>query len=232
MRVEPRGAVPPKTVLAATATAVLAIAACVVAALSDRNPTPVQHTAVHAPVTKMQIGSLPESPALDLSPARPGWAAAVASLPARLPLPVSDQHCHMGPVLTLQFADGSTITYACSLPASIRQLRFRLIALAEETPARRADDACKAAAPRDFVSAEATTVGAIHAIPGPIKRIQHAFSKVLRGLPDGAFAAWCWRQPTPHHYVSFAVGPRGEIQHDLGGRDGEPPPSPGPMLPT
>jgi hypothetical protein len=135
-------------------------------------------------------------------------------------------------VLTLQFADGSTISYECTLPTSIRQLRIRLIALADETPAQRAEDACKAAAPHDFVSAEATTVGAIHAIPGPVKPIPHAFSNVLRGLPDGAFAAWCWRQPTPHHYVSYAVGPQGEVQHDLGRSDGEPPPSPGPLLPT
>ena len=135
----------------------------------------------------------------------------------------------------MQFADGSTITYQCTLPMSIRNLRVRLIALAEQnlrTPAQRAEDACRAAAPHDFINAEATTVGAIHSIPGPTRAIAHAFSNVLRGLPDGAFAAWCWRQPTPHHYVSYVVGPRGEVQYDNTGSDGEPPPSPGPILPT
>jgi hypothetical protein len=135
-------------------------------------------------------------------------------------------------VVTLQFADRSTITYECTLPTSIRQLRNRLIALAEQTPAQHAEDACKAAAPHDFVSAEATSVGAIHAIPGPVNRRLHAFSSVLRGLPDTAFAAWCWRQPTPHHYLSYVVGPNGEVRRDLGTSDGEPPPNPGPLLPT
>lgn len=135
-------------------------------------------------------------------------------------------------MLTILFADGSTITYECTLPTAMRQLRDRLITLAEETPAQRAEDACKAAAPHDFFSAEATTVGAIHAIPGPVNSSLHAFASVLRGSPNDAVAAWCWRQPTPHHYVSYVVGPNAEVVHDLGGSIGEPPPSPGPLIPT
>ena len=135
----------------------------------------------------------------------------------------------------MQFADGSTITYECTLPTAIRQLRIRLIAFAKSnvmTPEQRAEDACRAAAPHDFVNAEATTVGSIHAIPGPVKKTAHAFSNLLRGVPDGSFAAWCWRQPTPHHYVSYVVGPHNEVEYGNSSSDGEPPPSPGPIVPT
>jgi hypothetical protein len=229
--VRSHGAVPPRTAFGVTAVAVLALAACVVAALSDRDPTPSQQAAVHAPVTRIQVSSLPESPTSDWSPARPGWATVVALVPARLPTPVPNQRCATGPVLALQFADGTTISYECTLPSTIQQLRARLIALAEETPAQRAEDACKAVAPHDFVNAQATTVGAIHAIPGPVSRTTRAFSNLLSGLPDGAFAAWCWRQPTPHHYISYVVGPHGEVQYDNSRSEGEPP-SPGPPLLT
>jgi hypothetical protein len=78
----------------------------------------------------MQVGSLPESPVLDWSPARPGWDVALASVPARLPVADPTRTCNSGPVLTLHFIDGSETTYQCGLPTSIRRLRDRLIALA------------------------------------------------------------------------------------------------------
>jgi hypothetical protein len=97
---------------------------------------------------------------------------------------------------------------------------------------QRAAAACKTAAPRDFVNAQPTTVGDIHAIPGPVKRGSRAYSNVLSRLPAQAFAAWCWRQPSPHHYVSYVVGPHGEVVYVHASSDGEPPPRPGPEIPV
>src|SRR4051812_18870500 len=42
-----------------------------------------------------------------------------------------------------------------------------------------------------FVNAQATTVGAIHAIPGPARGTK-AWSNIFPGYPPNAFAAWCW----------------------------------------
>jgi hypothetical protein len=93
---------------------------------------------------------------------------------------------------------------------------------------QRADAACRAVAPHDFVNAQPTTVGEIHAIPGPEKTIAHAYSNLLPGLPASAFAAWCWRQPTPHTYVSYVVGPSDQVTYDDSTWNGEPAPPPGP----
>ena len=93
---------------------------------------------------------------------------------------------------------------------------------------QRADAACRAVAPHDFVNAQPTTVGEIHAIPGPVKTIVHAYSNLLPGLPASAFAAWCWRQPTPHTYVSYMVGPNGQVVDAHSGTQGDPP-TPGPL---
>lgn len=99
-----------------------------------------------------------------------------------------------------------------------------------ESAQQRADAACTAAAPHDFVNAQPTTVGQIHAIPGPVQKGTHAYSTVLPNLPAGDFAAWCWKQPTPHTYVSYLVGPNGEVIDNLGGSKlSNGPPTPGPM---
>jgi hypothetical protein len=100
------------------------------------------------------------------------------------------------------------------------------------TPQQRADAACEMAR-RDFFNAQPTTVGAIHAIPGPVKPTIGAYSNVLSGLPATAFAAWCWRQPAPGTYVEYIVGPNGEVVDNLAeSNDSAHPPRPGPMLPT
>ena len=49
---------------------------------------------------------------------------------------------------------------------------------------------------------------------------------VLRGRPAGAFATWCWSQPSPGHYLSYVVGPRGEVI-TLNVSTGGQPPRPG-----
>jgi hypothetical protein len=113
------------------ATALLAIVVCVIAATSGQPIADTRVERAHLPVTKMQVESLPESPVLNWSPARRGWAAALASVPARLPQVAPTTTCDSGPTLTLYFSDGSTMTYECGLPASILHLRDRLIALAQ-----------------------------------------------------------------------------------------------------
>src|SRR4051794_27850078 len=60
----------------------------------------------------------------------------------------------------------------------------------------------KAAAPNRFLNAQATTVGAMHAIQGgAIVRTadgrydgSHVWSRLYKGKPDNAFAAWCWSE--------------------------------------
>ena len=113
------------------ATALLVLVVCAVAASSTQPPASAIPAVSHVQVTKMQVGSLPESPVLDWSPARPGWGAALASVPARLPSARPTRTCDSGPFLTLSFADGSEKTFQCGLPTSIRRLRDHLIALAE-----------------------------------------------------------------------------------------------------
>jgi hypothetical protein len=92
---------------------------------------------------------------------------------------------------------------------------------------QRADAACRAAAPHDFVNAQPTTVGEIHAITGGPKGV-HPWAIVLAGLPNGSFAAWCWRQPTHRTYASYVVGPKGQVVDVNSGTQGDPP-TPGPL---
>jgi hypothetical protein len=73
-------------------------------------------------------------------------------------------------------------------------------------------------------------VGEIHAIPGPEKAIRRAYSNVLPRLPASAFAAWCWRQPTAHKYVSYVVGPSGEVTYVNTTSDLPPKPGPDPPI--
>jgi hypothetical protein len=127
-RVPRAGASASTTTLAVVATALLAVVVCVVSGASE----PTSIATRHAPVVKIEVSSLPESPVLEWSPDRPGWDAVVASLPS-LPPSGAAQSCTSGPVLTLQFGDGSSTTYACALPTAIRRLRDQLIARAPGT---------------------------------------------------------------------------------------------------
>jgi hypothetical protein len=104
-------------------------------------------------------------------------------------------------------------------------------AVSARTAQQHAEAACRAAAPHDYFNAQPTTVGEIHAIPGPEKAIRRAYSNVLPRVPASAFAAWCWRQPTPHKYVSYVVGPSGEVMYVNATWEGNPPPKPGPEIP-
>jgi hypothetical protein len=126
-----RNALARSTIVSVIATTLLAVVVCVVAATSTQPSASATQAFSHLQVTKMQVGSLPESPVLDWSPARARWDAALASVPAKLPSVGPTRTCDSGPVLTLYFADGSETTYQCGLPTSIRRLRDRLIALAE-----------------------------------------------------------------------------------------------------
>jgi hypothetical protein len=102
-----------------------------------------------------------------------------------------------------------------------------------ESAQQQADAACRRAAPHSFLNAQPTTVGDIHAIPGPVRKISHAYGNVLANLPAGDFAAWCWKHPTVDTYVEYVVGPNGEVIDNLAGsNDGKHPPMPGPMTPT
>lgn len=108
--------------------------------------------------------------------------------------------------------------------------------LSHVTVQQRADRACKTVAPHDLVSALPTTVGAIRAIVGgtPVRNgLAHPYTWLLpRTAPDSAFAAWCWRRPTPKHYVLYVVGPNGGVKNAGQGSEGGPPPGPGPLQVT
>ncbi len=129
-----RGAPSLATTPSTIAIALAAVAVCIVAASSTQPTKGAAHVVSHPQVTKMQVLSLPESPVLDWSSARPGWDLALAAVPSDLPKVGQTMTCKSGPVLTLYFVDGSSTTYQCGLPTSIRRLRDRLIALAEGKP--------------------------------------------------------------------------------------------------
>lgn len=93
----------------------------------------------------------------------------------------------------------------------------------------RAVQACAKVAPKQFVNAKATTVGAIHAITGRRGNV-HNYAWILKGSLPESFAAWCWLEPSPGHFQGYVVGPNGEIV-DTGQRsNGGGPPRPGPLL--
>lgn len=125
------GALSRSTTMSTIATALVALAVCIVADTSTQPSVSASRTVSHLQITKMQVGSLPESPILDWSSARPRWDAALASVPSELAEAGPMRTCGSGPVLTLDFADGSSTTYQCGIPTSIRVLRDRLIALAQ-----------------------------------------------------------------------------------------------------
>jgi hypothetical protein len=93
----------------------------------------------------------------------------------------------------------------------------------------RAAAECRAALeePDSFVSALATTVGAIHGITGGPGNI-HGYAYLYKGKPDGSFAAWCWRR-VPDGYRSYVVGPGAPIFLDMGT---DTRPAPGPLAIT
>jgi hypothetical protein len=67
------------------------------------------------------------------------------------------------------------------------------------------------AAPYDFLIAQPTTIGAIHAITGGPRPLAHPWADVLRDQPADAFAAWCWRRPARDLYVPYVVGSGGVV---------------------
>lgn len=99
---------------------------------------------------------------------------------------------------------------------------------------KRAIAACRSASHIRFVNAQATTVGAIHAITGGPNPKAHPWRSVFANEPANAFAAWCWRETSPHVYRSYVVGPRGAANYfgNNIGRNGEPAPDPGPLAVT
>lgn len=99
---------------------------------------------------------------------------------------------------------------------------------------KRAIDMCRAPSPVRFVNAKSTTVGEMHAITGGPSPNLHPWRSLFPHEPASAFAAWCWREPRPHIYRSYAVGPKGEVNFfgNNIGRNGEPPPDPGPLAVT
>ena len=91
------------------------------------------------------------------------------------------------------------------------------------------------------MNAKATTVGAIHSIEWtqrlPAKAV-YPYAWLAPNLPPQMFAAWCWYQPTPHHYKLVVVAPsaqggNGWATFDTGqGSNGGGPPQPGPLAVT
>jgi hypothetical protein len=102
---------------------------------------------------------------------------------------------------------------------------------ATESAQQAADIACRKAAPHDFFNAAPTTIGDIRAGTSglPVAPRSRPYASLLRNQPPGAFAAWCWRQPSPDRFVSYIVGPHGEVvpinAEHIGGQ-----PSPGPPI--
>jgi len=89
------------------------------------------------------------------------------------------------------------------------------------TAQQRADAACRAASehgtfpkplstPGRFVNAKPTTVGEARRLDEGGIVVTHPLASAFRGAPSSAFAAYCWTR-NPYMYVSFAVGPTGQI---------------------
>lgn len=95
------------------------------------------------------------------------------------------------------------------------------------TAQQRADRACRAAVPKGFVNAKATTVGEVHAISDGTPD-GHPYWFVLADLPDHDVAAWCWRRLAPNRFELLVVGPRGQVARTGRGVQGDGPPGPGP----
>ena len=132
---------------------------------------------------------------------------------------------------------GSSAHHTASLRNKPKRSRRRCALRVQPVAAaalQRAIDACRAASHVHFVNAQATTVGAIHAITGGPNPNAHPWRSVFANEPADAFAAWCWRETSPHVYRSYVVGPRGAANYfgnNIGG-NGEPAPAPGPLAVT
>jgi hypothetical protein len=103
------------------------------------------------------------------------------------------------------------------------------------TAQQRADRTCREKVPKNFVNAEPTTAGTIHALSGGPARNGgqlHGYTWILRDVPPQDFAAWCWYRVKPHTFKLLVVGPNGQVidsgQEYGGGR----PPGAGPMAVT
>src|SRR5258708_24660626 len=108
-------------------------------------------------------------------------------------------------LICLAAACSSSRNNATPLPATSTTTRTT------ESAQQAADIACRNAAPHDFFNASSTTVGAIRAITGGgglhVAPYGHPYASVLTSLKSEAFAAWCWRQPSPDVFVAYIVGP-------------------------
>ena len=92
----------------------------------------------------------------------------------------------------------------------------------------RADAECRAAAkPNRFLNAQATTVGAMHAIQGGMDPPDHPMARVFKAEPDEAFAAWCWSEHG--NYSLYVVGPGSPVVIYDNATNSSPP-SPGPPV--
>jgi hypothetical protein len=95
----------------------------------------------------------------------------------------------------------------------------------------RAVQACANVAPKEYVNAKATTVGAIHAIRGGPGNVP-GYTWILKAAPPQSFAAWCWRQPKPGYFKGYVVGPNGEVVDTGQESSGAGSPTPGPLAVT
>ena len=92
-----------------------------------------------------------------------------------------------------------------------------------------ADRACRQAT-TNFVNAQPTTVGAIHAITGgPSRGGKPPYAWILKNAPPQETVAWCWYQPTPHRFKLIVVAASGEVVHSGQVSNGGGPPRPGPL---
>ena len=102
---------------------------------------------------------------------------------------------------------------------------------AQITTQGQADRACRQAT-TNFVNAQPTTVGAIHAITDPHSqggKSLPAYGWILKNAPPQETAAWCWYQPTQHRFKLLVVAATGEFVDTGQGANGGEPPRPGPF---
>jgi hypothetical protein len=74
---------------------------------------------------------------------------------------------------------------------------------------QRADRACRATTPQEdrFLNAQPTTVGTARKLH-TVTRTTHPLAHAFPGVPDRAFAAYCWRAPFDG-YEFYVAGPNG-----------------------
>ena len=101
------------------------------------------------------------------------------------------------------------IAAGCSASASHVAREPSTTTAAPLTLQQRADRACRATTPQDarFLNAQPTTVGRVRELQ-TVTRTSRPLAHAFPGVPDAAFAAYCWRAPSDS-YEFYVAGPNG-----------------------